>query len=86
MHSFQQNFLALCASGVYDNTMFHRNIPKFMVSHFISLTKAIEMISLKKEEVIFNSCYRSKEAIRQERVKEGTASGANTLTMSSLMN
>ena len=25
------NFLALCASGVYDNTKFHRNIPGFMI-------------------------------------------------------
>lgn len=26
-----QNFLALCASGAYDNTLFHRNIKGFMV-------------------------------------------------------
>jgi hypothetical protein len=26
-----QNFLALCASGYYDNTVFHRNIKKFIV-------------------------------------------------------
>jgi hypothetical protein len=26
-----QNFLALCASGYYDNTLFHRNIKGFMV-------------------------------------------------------
>jgi cyclophilin family peptidyl-prolyl cis-trans isomerase len=26
-----QNFLALCASGAYDNTIFHRNIKGFMV-------------------------------------------------------
>ncbi|KAI8138176.1 peptidyl-prolyl cis-trans isomerase-like 3, partial [Fennellomyces sp. T-0311] len=26
-----ENFLALCASGYYDNTLFHRNIPGFMV-------------------------------------------------------
>jgi peptidyl-prolyl cis-trans isomerase-like 3 len=26
-----QNFLALCASGAYDNTLFHRNIKSFMV-------------------------------------------------------
>ena len=26
-----ENFLALCASGRYDNTIFHRNIPGFMV-------------------------------------------------------
>jgi cyclophilin family peptidyl-prolyl cis-trans isomerase len=27
----QQNFLALCASGYYDNTIFHRLIKGFMV-------------------------------------------------------
>lgn len=27
----EQNFLALCASGAYDNTLFHRVIPGFMV-------------------------------------------------------
>ena len=26
-----QNFLALCASQYYDNTVFHRNIPGFMI-------------------------------------------------------
>ena len=26
-----ENFLALCATGYYDNTVFHRNIPKFIV-------------------------------------------------------
>ena len=26
-----ENFLALCASGQYDGTTFHRNIPGFMV-------------------------------------------------------
>jgi len=26
-----QNFLALCASGAYDNTLFHRNIKGFMI-------------------------------------------------------
>eukprot|EP00998_Keelungia_sp_KM082_P009937 NODE_6130_length_656_cov_124.850662_g6107_i0.p1 GENE.NODE_6130_length_656_cov_124.850662_g6107_i0~~NODE_6130_length_656_cov_124.850662_g6107_i0.p1 ORF type:complete len:169 (-),score=22.22 NODE_6130_length_656_cov_124.850662_g6107_i0:70-576(-) len=26
-----ENFLALCASGKYNNTLFHRNIPGFMV-------------------------------------------------------
>ncbi|TYJ56828.1 hypothetical protein B9479_002438 [Cryptococcus floricola] len=26
-----ENFLALCASGSYDNTLFHRNIKSFMV-------------------------------------------------------
>ncbi|WVQ96393.1 peptidyl-prolyl cis-trans isomerase-like 3 [Kwoniella sp. CBS 9459] len=26
-----ENFLALCASGAYDNTLFHRNIKGFMV-------------------------------------------------------
>jgi len=26
-----KNFLALCASGYYDNTIFHRNIPKFII-------------------------------------------------------
>ncbi|EIW72300.1 hypothetical protein TREMEDRAFT_66807 [Tremella mesenterica DSM 1558] len=26
-----ENFLALCASGVYDNTIFHRNIKGFMI-------------------------------------------------------
>lgn len=26
-----QNFLALCASGYYDNCVFHRNIKDFMV-------------------------------------------------------
>jgi len=26
-----KNFLALCASGYYDNTIFHRNIKKFMI-------------------------------------------------------
>lgn len=26
-----QNFLALCASGYYDNTIFHRNIKGFMI-------------------------------------------------------
>lgn len=26
-----ENFLALCASGYYDNCVFHRNIPGFMV-------------------------------------------------------
>ena len=26
-----ENFLALCASGYYDNTVIHRNIKKFMV-------------------------------------------------------
>ncbi|CAO3637013.1 unnamed protein product [Mucor hiemalis] len=25
------NFLALCASGYYDNCVFHRNIPGFML-------------------------------------------------------
>lgn len=29
--SSSQNFLALCASGYYDNTLFHRNIKNFMV-------------------------------------------------------
>lgn len=28
---FQQNFLALCASGYYDGTIFHRNIKGFIV-------------------------------------------------------
>ena len=27
----KQNFLALCASGAYDNTLFHRNIKGFMI-------------------------------------------------------
>ena len=27
----EQNFLALCASGYYDESPFHRLIPKFMV-------------------------------------------------------
>ncbi|RKP08843.1 cyclophilin-like protein [Thamnocephalis sphaerospora] len=26
-----ENFLALCASGYYDNVLFHRNIPGFMI-------------------------------------------------------
>ena len=26
-----KNFLALCASGYYDNTIFHRNIPGFII-------------------------------------------------------
>ncbi|KAI7906318.1 peptidyl-prolyl cis-trans isomerase-like 3 [Cokeromyces recurvatus] len=26
-----ENFLALCASGYYDNNLFHRNIPGFMI-------------------------------------------------------
>jgi peptidyl-prolyl cis-trans isomerase-like 3 len=26
-----QNFLALCASNYYDNTVFHRNIKGFMI-------------------------------------------------------
>ncbi|KAL7322044.1 Peptidyl-prolyl cis-trans isomerase cyp10, variant 2 [Mucor circinelloides] len=26
-----ENFLALCASGYYDNNTFHRNIPGFMI-------------------------------------------------------
>jgi hypothetical protein len=26
-----QNFLALCASGAYDECLFHRNIPGFMI-------------------------------------------------------
>lgn len=26
-----RNFLALCASNAYDNTVFHRNMPKFMI-------------------------------------------------------
>mmetsp|Transcript_14793 Transcript_14793/g.28634 ORF Transcript_14793/g.28634 Transcript_14793/m.28634 type:complete len:90 (+) Transcript_14793:43-312(+) len=26
-----ENFLALCASGKYDNTVFHRNIKGFMI-------------------------------------------------------
>lgn len=30
-HNLHQNFLALCASGYYDNTLFHRNIKNFMV-------------------------------------------------------
>lgn len=29
--SSHQNFLALCASGYYDNTLFHRNIKNFML-------------------------------------------------------
>ena len=29
--SFLQNFLALCASGYYDKTIFHRNIKAFMI-------------------------------------------------------
>ena len=28
---FLQNFLALCASGYYDGTIFHRNIKGFMI-------------------------------------------------------
>lgn len=28
---FMQNFLALCASGYYDGTIFHRNIKGFMI-------------------------------------------------------
>ena len=30
-HSNTQNFLALCASGYYDNTLWHRNIKGFMI-------------------------------------------------------
>ncbi|KAK6447760.1 peptidyl-prolyl cis-trans isomerase-like 3 [Trichoderma asperellum] len=30
-HASHQNFLALCASGYYDQSPFHRLIPKFMV-------------------------------------------------------
>ena len=26
-----KNFLALCASGYYNNTIFHRNVPKFII-------------------------------------------------------
>ncbi|KAG2382579.1 hypothetical protein C9374_005159 [Naegleria lovaniensis] len=26
-----KNFLALCASGYYDNTIFHRNVPRFII-------------------------------------------------------
>ena len=26
-----KNFLALCASGYYNNTTFHRNIPNFLI-------------------------------------------------------
>jgi peptidyl-prolyl cis-trans isomerase-like 3 len=26
-----ENFLCLCASGYYDNTIFHRNIPNFII-------------------------------------------------------
>lgn len=29
--SLQQNFLALCASGYYDGSLFHRLIPNFMI-------------------------------------------------------
>lgn len=29
--SWLQNFLALCASGYYDGTIFHRNIKGFMI-------------------------------------------------------
>ncbi|PWZ11205.1 Peptidyl-prolyl cis-trans isomerase CYP18-1 [Zea mays] len=29
-----ENFLALCASGYYDGTVFHRNIKGFMVAHY----------------------------------------------------
>jgi cyclophilin family peptidyl-prolyl cis-trans isomerase len=28
---YMQNFLALCASNYYDNTVFHRNIKGFMI-------------------------------------------------------
>lgn len=30
-HCYFKNFLALCASGYYDNNIFHRNIPGFMI-------------------------------------------------------
>eukprot|EP00961_Rhodomonas_salina_P300956 3940275-Rhodomonas_salina.4 len=30
-----RNFIQLCMEGYYDNTMFHRIIPKFMVSFFL---------------------------------------------------
>ena len=30
-HPNSQNFLALCASGYYDNTLWHRNIKGFMI-------------------------------------------------------
>lgn len=31
VYFFVQNFLALCASGYYDGTIFHRNIKGFMI-------------------------------------------------------
>lgn len=31
MMMMMQNFLALCASGYYDGTIFHRNIKGFMI-------------------------------------------------------
>lgn len=31
VYFFMQNFLALCASGYYDGTIFHRNIKGFMI-------------------------------------------------------
>ena len=31
LHLFLQNFLALCAKGYYDGTIFHRNIKGFMI-------------------------------------------------------
>ena len=31
IENFDQNFLALCASGAYDGTIFHRNMKGFMI-------------------------------------------------------
>jgi hypothetical protein len=40
-----ENFLALCASGEYDNTIWHRNIKGFMIqsapSHALALIKIL---------------------------------------------
>ena len=37
-----ENFLALCASGKYDNTVFHRNIKGFMIQVKIKVQLQLE--------------------------------------------
>ena len=63
-----ENFLALAASGKYDNTHFHRNIKGFMVNFPFS-----SQIHRTEFDVIYRTfaTYRYRAGIRQIQAKEG---------------
>lgn len=74
---WHQNFLALCASGYYNNSLFHRNIPGFMVQ------VKRQMSAIRPKVAFTKSSGTIRQAILQEQVKVVTLFGVESLTTKS---